>query len=380
MKNKFVYLVTIILAVLYLAAGHYFAVQGLSFFKEKSPTDVVEARVVKLLPAADGAKFEQIRFEAELLSGRQEGVKVTAAQNKAGSFAVGRDVAVGDKVLLLPGRSSQGEWSYAEHLRSNVLMWLFAVFALSIIAFGRMQGVNTLISLLFCCLSIFAVFVPAILSGKNVYCWTILTCAFIVVTNLLLVNGINRKTVATILGCIGGLVIAALISASADSFLQLTGLVDEDSMYLLFLNPADPVDLKAIIFSAIIIGALGAIMDVAMDIASALNELAATTAEPTRKMLLQAGNNIGRDILGMMSNTLILAYIGGSLTIVLLFFAYNHSLLYLLNKEMVVVEILQAVIGSFGILFTIPFTSFICSRLYVKKAGRRHKSGLENKI
>lgn len=151
-------------------------------------------------------------------------------------------------------------------------------------------------------------------------------------------------------------------------------------MYLLFLNPADPVDLKAIIFSTIIIGALGAIMDVAMDIASALNELAATTAEPTRKMLLQAGNNIGRDILGMMSNTLILAYIGGSLTIVLLFFAYNHSLLYLLNKEMVVVEILQAVIGSFGILFTIPFTSFICSRLYVKKAGRRYKSGLENKI
>lgn len=185
MKNKFVYLVTIVLAVLYLVAGHYFAVQGLSFFKEKSPTDVVEARVVKLLPAADGAKFEQIRFEAELLSGRQQGVKVTAAQNKAGSFAVGRDVAVGDKVLLLPDRSSQGEWSYAEHLRSNVLMWLFAVFALSIIAFGRMQGVNTLISLIFCCLSIFAVFVPAILSGKNVYCWTILTCAFIVVTNLL---------------------------------------------------------------------------------------------------------------------------------------------------------------------------------------------------
>ena len=177
MKNKFVYIVTIVLAVLYLAAGHYFAVQGLSFFKEKSPTDVVEARVVSFCRQQPGLNL--IRFEAELLSGRQEGVKVTAAQNKAGSFAVGRDVAVGDKVLLLPGQSSQGEWSYAEHLRSNVLMWLFAVFALSIIAFGRMQGVNTLISLIFCCLSIFAVFVPAILSGKNVYCWTILTCALL---------------------------------------------------------------------------------------------------------------------------------------------------------------------------------------------------------
>lgn len=380
MKNKIVYFVTIVLALLYLAAGHYFATQGLSFFKEKASTDVIEARVLKLLPAETGAKFQQIKFEAELLSGSQQGAKVTAIQNKSGSFAAGRDVAAGDKVLLLPDQKGHGAWSYAEHLRSNVLMWLFAVFALSIIAFGRMQGVNTLISLIFCCLSIFAVFVPAIISGKNVYCWTILTCAFIIVTNLLLVNGINRKTIATILGCIGGLVIAALISVAADSFLQLTGLVDEDSMYLLFLNPADPIDLKAIVFSAIIIGALGAIMDVAMDIASALNELAATSTAPTRKMLLQAGNNIGRDILGMMSNTLILAYIGGSLTIVLLFFAYNHSLLYLLNKEMVVAEILQAVIGSFGILFTIPFTSFICSRLYVKKTERRYKSGLENKI
>ena len=372
MKNKFVYLVTIILAVLYLAAGHYFAVQGLSFFKEKSPTDVVEARVVKLLPAAAGAKFEQIRFEAELLSGRQEGVKVTAAQNKAGSFAVGRDVAVGDKVLLLPGQSSQGEWSYAEHLRSNVLMWLFAVFALSIIAFGRMQGVNTLISLLFCCLSIFAVFVPAILSGKNVYCWTILTCAFIVVTNLLLVNGISRKTVATILGCIGGLVIAALISASADSFLQLTGLVDEDSMYLLFLNPADPVDLKAIIFSAIIIGALGAIMDVAMDIASALNELAATTAEPTRKMLLQAGNNIGRDILGMMSNTLILAFTGTSINTLIFIYAYGYSLNQTINMYSIGIEIIQGISATLGVIFTVPVAAYI-NALLLKKRKKKHE-------
>ena len=374
MKNKFVYLVTIILAVLYLAAGHYFAVQGLSFFKEKSPTDVVEARVVKLLPAAAGAKFEQIRFEAELLSGRQEGVKVTAAQNKAGSFAVGRDVAVGDKVLLLPGQSSQGEWSYAEHLRSNVLMWLFAVFALSIIAFGRMQGVNTLISLLFCCLSIFAVFVPAILSGKNVYCWTILTCAFIVVTNLLLVNGISRKTVATILGCIGGLVIAALISASADSFLQLTGLVDEDSMYLLFLNPADPVDLKAIIFSAIIIGALGAIMDVAMDIASALNELAATTAEPTRKMLLQAGNNIGRDILGMMSNTLILAFTGTSINTLIFIYAYGYSLNQTINMYSIGIEIIQGISATLGVIFTVPVAAYINALLL--KNERKNTSGI----
>lgn len=374
MKNKLVYLITIIGAVLYLWAGHQIATDGLKFFKEQSPTNVVEAKVLKLLPASGADKFARIRFEAQLLGTQQQGRQVTAVQNKAGTLAAARDVAVGDKVLLLANQQNQNEWNYAEHLRSDVLLWLFSAFSVCIIFLGRMQGLNTLISLIFCCLSIFTVFVPAILSGKNVYCWTALTCGFIILTNLLLVNGINKKTLATVLGCCGGIVIAAVISLVADSFLQLTGLVDEDSMYLLFLNPSNPVDLKAIVFSAIIIGALGAIMDVAMDIASALNELAGTTINPTRKMLLQAGNNIGRDILGMMSNTLILAYIGGSLTIVLLFFAYNHSLLYLMNKEMVVVEILQAVIGSFGILFTIPFTSFICSRLYVKKSRKRSKT------
>ena len=82
MKNKIVYFVTIVLALLYLAAGHYFATQGLSFFKEKASTDVIEARVLKLLPAETGAKFQQIKFEAELLSGSQQGAKVTAIQNK----------------------------------------------------------------------------------------------------------------------------------------------------------------------------------------------------------------------------------------------------------------------------------------------------------
>lgn len=371
MKNKIIYAVTIVLALLYIIVGHYVATKDLKTFNEKSPTNVVTAQVTKVLTSAKAKDAKQIKFESQLLSGANQGANVTTVYNSLPNAKVKTDIAIGDKILLLPSKQNANNWEYVSHVRSDILAWLFAIFALAVIIFASIKGLNTILSMIFCISSIFIVFVPAILSGQNIYSWTFSTCVFIIVMNLLLVNGANKKTLATILGCISGVIVASIIFTLADHFLALTGFVDEDSMYLLLLNPNNPIDLKGIVFSAIIIGALGAIMDVAMDIASALNELVENTDKPTRKTLIKVGNNIGRDILGMMSNTLVLAYIGGSLTIVLLFFAYNHSLLYLLNKEMVVTEILQAIVGSFGILFTIPFTSWICSILYCKQAPKR---------
>ena len=150
------------------------------------------------------------------------------------------------------------------------------------------------------------------------------------------------------------------------NILSLTGVIDEDSIYILQLTSANPIDLKAIIFAAIIIGAMGAIMDTAMSISSSLWEVSIHSGKPTFDALFKSGMNIGRDVMGTMTNTLILAYIGSSLSIVLLFVAYNSSLLYLFNIEMIIVEVLQALIGSLGILLTMPITSFICAALYTK--------------
>ena len=135
---------------------------------------------------------------------------------------------------------------------------------------------------------------------------------------------------------------------------------------LRFLSTTSPIDLKAIIFAAITLGALGAIMDVAMSIASSLYELRTEAKNPGFKMLMHSGMEIGKDMMGTMSNTLVLAYIGSSLATVLLLIAYNNSLIELLNKEMIVVEILQTLVGSLAILFTIPLTSFVASVLYMR--------------
>jgi uncharacterized membrane protein len=134
-----------------------------------------------------------------------------------------------------------------------------------------------------------------------------------------------------------------------DRTLALTGVLSEESVYLTYLPMETPIDLKAIIFAAIVIGAIGAIMDVAMSISSALWEIAGTSESASFETLFRSGINIGRDVMGTMANTLILAYIGSSLSVVLLISVYSSSLLYLLNREMIVVEILQALVGSFGI-------------------------------
>jgi uncharacterized membrane protein len=184
--------------------------------------------------------------------------------------------------------------------------------------------------------------------------------------SLLIINGANMKTWAAVIGCIGGIMVAGVMTAFLDSLLKITGIVSEESVYLVELNSTNPINLKAIVFAGILIGAIGAVMDVAMSISSSLYELNEQMYHPSFGQLWKSGLNIGRDMMGTMSNTLILAYIGSSLSLVLLLVAYNTPMIYLFNRELIVVEILQALIGSFGLLFTIPFTSLIASRLYRK--------------
>ena len=170
------------------------------------------------------------------------------------------------------------------------------------------------------------------------------------------------------IGCSSGVLMAGFITVLANHFCRLTGLTTEDSMYLLFLNNENPIDLKAIVFAAIILGAVGAIMDVSMSLSSSLAEMKEQVGDMSAAQITRSGMVVGRDIMGTMANTLILAYIGSSLSVTLLLAAYNSSTpLLLFNSEMILVELLQAVAGSMGILLTIPLTSIVCGILYASK-------------
>ncbi len=376
MKQKIIYIFSIVLSILYLVVGGKIAASNLPVF-EHIYQDSCEKALVQGITARQSAAQEvsgikygngvNIIFVAKLLTGPQKGAMVTALQNcDPDSPYQLREVKTGDHVLLTQNPEFQGDvkWMMGEYVRTDTLLIFAIAFGLVLILFGRFKGLNTILSLCFTCTAIFSVFVPAILSGKNIYFWAILTCAFIIVMTLMIVNGANKKSLCSGIGCISGILVSGGLTLFADRFLQLTGMVDEQSLFLKFLIDGQTIDLKAIIFAAILIGAVGAIMDVAISLSSALYEVYEATPNCPPAAIMRSGMTIGRDMMGTMSNTLILAYIGGSLSLTLLLIAYSSSWLGLLNREMIVVEILQALVGSFGLLLTIPLTSAVCAAIY----------------
>ena len=172
---------------------------------------------------------------------------------------------------------------------------------------------------------------------------------------MLLINGADKKSFAAGMGCFLGVAIAGILTVIMDKVAPgRSGMLNEDTLYLQMVQTQSPIDLKGIIFAAIIIGAMGAIMDVAMDISSSLNELRTNIPDISSARLIKSGFNIGRDVMGTMANTLVLAYIGSSLSTTLLLVAYNVTFVELMNMELIVVELLQALVGSIGMLMAVP--------------------------
>ena len=304
----------------------------------------------------------EITFEATAGRGRDQEI-ITATQVIASNYLHNlREVQVGDRVIIISNLND--EWHLMEYVRIYGIITLGAVFVVLMILFGRIKGFNAVLGLGLTCLAIFAVFIPSILSGRNIYASAIIVCIYSIVVTLFVVVGVNQKSVAAVAGCLGGMFSAAILTISMTRILGLTGIIDNESTFLLHMRYDDPISLTAIIFAGIIIGAVGALMDVSMSISSALWELKAQTSELTFAEYFKSGINIGKDVMGTMANTLVLAYIGSSLTVILLLVTFSGSFAELINREMIIVELLKAIIGSIGIMLTMPLTALICAGLY----------------
>ena len=301
-----------------------------------------------------------ILLNCRLLNGSDKGEVIKAVQFTDSYMGESvRKVETGDKIYLGDATSYDigVDWFLYEYERFNGMIWLGLAFAVLLLIFGRKKGFQTIISIAFTVITIFAVFIPAVLSGHNIYISAIALCIFIAVMSLLIVQGPSVKCFAAVFGCLGGLFVISIITIFMSSLLKITGLVSEDSLYLIQMNLADPINLRAVVFASITIGAMGAVLDIAVDIVAALSEIYYHNPQMSLNQTIKSGIVIGQDIVGSMSNTLILAYIGSSLSLILLVLVNTGSVTELVNSELIVVEILQALAGSIGILFTIPLTA-----------------------
>ena len=307
-----------------------------------------------------------VTFNARITGGPRRGEVVTVEQVLDNILVNEREVSIGNRVLLVYDEL-RSRYFFVNYLRINYVALLGAAFVVLVILFGRRKGFNGIVALGITCMAIFLVFVPAILAGRNIYIAAMIVCVFSIVSTLLIVIGANKKALCAMLGCLGGLLAAALLMLVMDFVLRLTGAVSEEIQILLLLPVTSPINLRALIFAGVILGAVGAIMDVAMSIASSLWELRQAGDVSDFSSILKSGITIGKDILGTMLNTLILAYIGSSLSLILLITVHSPSLIELLNLEIIIVEFLRALVGSFGMLLTIPLTAGICGWFYTAR-------------
>jgi len=248
-------------------------------------------------------------------------------------------------------------WAY-NHKRSTAIYWMCFAFLLLLLSFGKKEGLNSVISLYFTAALIIGVLIPAIFAGWNPVIVTIFLMGLKIVVNFILVSGYNQKSFCAMGGTLLGVIAAGIMAQVFGEFAHLSGIYldkGEDVIYL----ATQPIQIRWLMFVAIMVSALGAVMDVAISIASAYNELKITDPKLSPKQLMRASMNIGRDIMGTMTNTLILAFAGSSLTTIMMVWGLDMPLTQFINTPVIALSIIHALAGSVGIVLTIPLTAWL---------------------
>ena len=262
-------------------------------------------------------------------------------------------------------------------VRQNYMLIMIAVFFASIIIIVGKRGIKAILGLIVTVLAVYFILIKSIYVGKSPIVMSIITSAIIISATLIIIGGFNKKVITAALGTLGGIITAGIFATIFSYLTKLSG-AGEDAVQLSINATNITFNFRELIFAGIIISALGAGMDVGMSIASSLDEIKLKTPDITGKELFKSGMNIGKDIIGTMCNTLILAYVGGALTLIILFMVCDFNLIQILNKETIAEEIISAVAGSTGVLYTVPITAFIYSFLNRDKVIYRKTS--ENKL
>ncbi len=280
---------------------------------------------------------------------------------------------VGDKVYVYTIFEDNKITNTAIDYRNNngYIILILLIYAGAIVLIGGVKGIKALVSLILTILSIFYIVLPRILAGDNPLVITILTSIVITLLTIFIIAGFNKKAIAAIIGTTGGIIVAGLFAIIFGNLMDLTGVTEDVGEMVGAVNNLGSFDFRGILFSGIIIGALGACMDVGMSIASALYELICENENLSVGKMIKAGMNIGKDMMGTMTNTLILAYTGGAIITIMIFMIMNLQVYEVVNKEMILEELLRAIAGSFGLIITIPITTVAASALMGRKKNKR---------
>ncbi|KHD34893.1 YibE/F family protein [Clostridium acetobutylicum] len=249
------------------------------------------------------------------------------------------------------------------YYRAPVEYAFIFIFFAALCFIGGKNGFKSIIGIVFTLICIIFLFVPMIYNGYS----PILACLLIVVlttfTTLFLLDGISAKTISAAFGTILGVVISIIVGIIFGGLSHLSGLNMENAETLSLISTKTDMRVQGLLLTCVIIASLGALLDLSVSMASSMQEVYQSNKKLTVKQLFKSGMNIGKDLMGTMANTLILAFTGSSLNVLVVIYAYNISFTQMINMDIISVEIIEGVAGSLAVVLTVPITAFICSKI-----------------
>ena len=323
----------------------------------------------------DGSRTGEQVVRVLMKSGELKGQEIETTSSSG--FLFGAPCTVGMKVVVMQSLSGDTVVSsvYAQDREFQILAFA-ALYLLALCLIGGWQGAKGALGLIFTFGCILWVYLPLVYRGWSPFWSAVLVCAVTAVVTLWLVGGPTRKTAVATAGTVAGVVMAGG-SASLFSFSTgVTGWNVSDIESLMTLWSTADIQVGGLLFSGLLISSLGATMDVAMSIASSMAEVQAQTPDISRRALFQAGMRVGRDMMGTDSNTLILAFAGGSVSMLVLDYAYDLPWLQIINSNNIGIAVMQGLAGSFGVVLSVPVTVALATLLYVRP-GRETPAPLE---
>lgn len=305
--------------------------------------------------------------EVEILEGKFKGRKSAGANRLSGSLEQDKIFKAGDKVLVTIDYTGDEIRlvTLVDHYRLNYEILLVSLFVIVLVSFAGLVGVKSILSFAFTVLAIWKVLIPLFLLGYNPVIVGVITTVILVCIIIGLVYGIDRQSLAAIIGSLSGVFVTCIMALFFVSKFKIHGAVMSFSESLLYSGYQD-LNLTEIFIASIFIASAGAVMDVAVDITSAVAEVIEKKPDISKIEAVKSGINVGRSIMGTMMTTLLLAYSGGYIGLLMVFMAQGTPIINILNLKYVSSEILHTIVGSFGLVTVAPFTALASGLLLAK--------------
>jgi uncharacterized membrane protein len=312
-----------------------------------------------------GAQNCWIRIE----SGSHKGEEVTATNLYSGKMEFDKTFQPGETAWVLLERNESGSIIFAnmiDHYRLDLMLVLIGLFALVLVVFSGFTGVRTLLSFAFALMCIWKILIPSMLRGADPMVIALIVGNVITVATLLLVAGFTKKALAAIVGAVICSFATCLLAILWGDLFKVHGAVMQWSESLLYAG-FESLDLTGIFQAGIYLACSGAVLDLAIDISAALDELSLHNPGLSRRALVKSGLTIGKSVVGSQTTTLLLAYMGSYISVMMVYMAQGTPMMNIFNSKMIAAEVLHTFVGCIGLVLVSPLTSTICGFLYKRQ-------------